>query len=89
MRRTFGMVNAAIGAFFHFLCDRTGLFFFMVTGLLGLFIARNLFGAVKQLEALPDYNNDQGGKDDLRKAQHVRSQNTIESALRNASMSHL
>jgi hypothetical protein len=38
---------------------------------------------------LPDDNNDQGGKDDLRKAQHVRSQNTIESALRNASMSHL
>ena len=85
----FGMVNAAMRAFFKLVGNRLGLFFLFLAGLLGLLVAGNLFAAVKQLEALPDDNNDQGGKDDLRKAQHVRSQNTIESALRNASMSHL
>ncbi|MHC8492405.1 hypothetical protein ACTU44_06770 [Thalassospira sp. SM2505] len=89
MRAAFGMVNAAIGALFHFLGDRTRLFFFMVAGLLGLLISGNLLGTVKQLEALPDDNDDQGRKNDFRKAQHVRSQSTMISAAKTAAMSHL
>lgn len=77
MRITFGMIDAACRALDQFMGDRLcrlRFLFFLRTGLLGLFIAGNLFAAVKQLEALPDDNDDKGRKKDFRKTQHIRSQ---------------
>ena len=71
MCQTFGMVNTAIGAFIHVLRCGTGLLFLLMAGLLWLIVAGDLLGPIKQLEALPYDNDDQGGKDDFRKAQHV------------------
>ena len=66
----FGMVNAAMRAFFKLVGNRLGLFFLFLAGLLGLLVAGNLFAAVKQLEALPYHHNDQCGKKDFRQTQH-------------------
>ncbi|WP_235285001.1 hypothetical protein [Thalassospira sp. HJ] len=41
--------------------------FALVFGLLWLLVGCDLLAAVKQLEALPDDNEDQSGKDDFRK----------------------
>lgn len=76
----FGMVNAAMRAFFKLVGNRLGLFFLFLAGLLGLLVAGNLFAAVKKLEALPDDNDNKRGEKDFRKTQHVRSQSTDLSA---------
>lgn len=83
------MVNATIRAFFHLLRGGRGLFVFLSAGLLGLILGWDLLGTVKQLETLPDDNNDQGSEDYFRKAQHIRSQSTQFSVTQATAMSHL
>ena len=60
-----------------------------MVGLFRLVVFWDLLGAVKQLEALPYDNDNQCGKDDFRKAQHVRSQSTFIFAALATAKAHL
>tara|TARA_B100000674_G_scaffold446223_1_gene412989 strand:- start:3737 stop:3925 length:189 start_codon:yes stop_codon:yes gene_type:complete len=62
MRVALGMVHTAIRAFFKLMGNRLGLAFLFVFGLFGLLFAGNLFAAIKQLEALPDDNDNKRGE---------------------------